>query len=102
MRVAIASAMAASTLATCAANSSSRRVPPPKSTRNAASLADEAEVGPEPDLDLLVRGRRCGGGLGDLVEQQGPAVGEHPAVAIALGAAVLVPTRPVPAGGPRP
>src|SRR3546814_3069167 len=26
----------------------------------------EAEVGPEPDLDLLVRGRRCGGGLGDL------------------------------------
>src|SRR3546814_10521439 len=37
----------------------------------------EAEVGPEPDLDLLVRGRRCGGGLGDLVEQQGPRSEEH-------------------------
>ena len=39
MSAAIASAMAPSTMATWAANSSSRRVPPPKSTRKAASFA---------------------------------------------------------------
>ena len=94
MRVAIASAMAPSTWATWAANSSSRRVPPPKRTRNAASfVGDEPEVGDEAELDLLVRRAGGGGGLRDGVEQLAADVGEHFAVEVPLRAEVLVEDR---------